>query len=113
MPTILNKSKSFIKNPEIFFPEESHINLYNTKKETMTRCPNCSYVLVVLGDSQRCKCAKCGRLFSRKVAESREFRTWNGKQREVDLHNLKIKKPKLTLGISQKVGVSKPREMQE
>lgn len=54
----------------------------------MARCPNCSYVLVSLGDSQRCKCAKCGRLFSRKASEDREFRTWNEKQRELDAETL-------------------------
>jgi hypothetical protein len=38
------------------------------------------------------KCAKCGRLFSQKFIEDKEFRDWNQRQRESDKEALKPKK---------------------
>ena len=54
------------------------------------RCPNCSYVLVLLSNRWKYKCSKCGRLFYQREAEDKTFRDWNKKQREMDKHNLII-----------------------
>lgn len=48
----------------------------------MPRCPNCSYILVLLEKRSKYKCAKCGRLFPQKEIENKEFREWNEEQRE-------------------------------
>lgn len=66
----------------------------------MPTCPNCSYKLVLLSNRRKYKCAKCSRLFLTKFIESKDFQIWNKKQKELDLHNLKLeiqqgKKPKL------------------
>ncbi len=51
----------------------------------------CSYPkLVLLSNRRKYKCAKCSRLFFQKEIEAKEFRTWNHKQKELDLHNLKL-----------------------
>ena len=54
-------------------------------------CPNCSYPkLVLLSNRRKYKCAKCSRLFFQKEIESKEFRIWNKKQKELDLHNFNL-----------------------
>ncbi|HLC31467.1 MAG TPA: hypothetical protein VJK51_02275 [Candidatus Nanoarchaeia archaeon] len=50
----------------------------------MPNCPNCSYPLVLIERRRKYKCAKCGKLFSQKDIESKEFKEWNKKQREND-----------------------------
>ena len=50
----------------------------------------CSFKLVLLPYRPRYKCAKCGRLFSQKEIENKSFRQWNEKERELDIHNLKL-----------------------
>lgn len=67
----------------------------------MSTCPNCYYKLVFLSNRLKYKCAKCSRLFLQKSVENKAFYQWNKKQRELDLHNLKLeiqqkKRPKLT-----------------
>ncbi|MFH1592728.1 MAG: hypothetical protein ABIB47_05165 [Candidatus Woesearchaeota archaeon] len=67
----------------------------------MPTCPNCSYVLVLLERRLKYKCAKCSRLFPQKQVEAISFRIWNQKQREIDLHTLKLeglkkKRPRLS-----------------
>lgn len=49
----------------------------------MPRCPKCSYILVLLEERCRYKCAKCGRLFLQKQIEDKEFREWNIEQRKL------------------------------
>lgn len=48
----------------------------------MPRCPNCSYILVLLEKRAKYKCAKCGKLFTQKEIDNKEFREYNKKQRE-------------------------------
>ena len=57
-------------------------------------CPKCSFALTEL--KHRYKCAKCCKVFLKKEVEDFNFRNWNKKQREVDRHNLKLKRPKLS-----------------
>jgi hypothetical protein len=71
----------------------------------MPKCPNCSYELVLLSSRLKYKCALCSKLYLQKEVENKTFRTWNQKQKELDLHNSKLhlkelkelaKTPKLT-----------------
>ena len=50
----------------------------------MPRCPNCNYILVLLENRCKYKCAKCSKLYSQKEIDNKEFREWNEKQRELD-----------------------------
>tara|TARA_Y100000310_G_scaffold345307_1_gene463586 strand:- start:16 stop:543 length:528 start_codon:yes stop_codon:yes gene_type:complete len=70
----------------------------------MPTCPNCGYELVLLA-RPKYKCALCSKLYPKKEIESRTFRIWNQKQKELDLHNSKLylkelkeltRKPKLS-----------------
>ena len=54
----------------------------------MPQCPNCGYELVLLDRRLKYKCALCSRLYYQKYIENREFREWNKRQRELDIHNL-------------------------
>lgn len=56
------------------------------------RCPNCSFVLVLLERRLKYKCSKCGKLFLKREIEDKTFRQWNVKQRELDEHNLKLER---------------------
>lgn len=60
----------------------------------MPRCPNCSYILVFLEKRCKYKCAKCGKLFSQKYIEDKEFKEWNQRQRILDKEALKQRKPR-------------------
>lgn len=46
------------------------------------RCPNCSYMLVLVKRESKYKCAKCDRIFSRMDIENKAFQDWNRKERE-------------------------------
>lgn len=48
----------------------------------MPRCPNCSYILVLLEKRGKYKCSKCGKLFLKKEIDDKDFREWNKQQRE-------------------------------
>ena len=50
----------------------------------MPRCPNCSYILVLLEYRGKYKCAKCGKLFLSKDIDNKEFREYNKNQRKND-----------------------------
>jgi len=50
------------------------------------RCPNCSYLLVLLEKRRRYKCAKCGKVYLRKEIEHKDFRERNISQRRLDRH---------------------------
>jgi transcription initiation factor TFIIIB Brf1 subunit/transcription initiation factor TFIIB len=50
----------------------------------MPRCPNCSYILVLLERRGKYKCAKCGKLYPQKQIDDKEFRGYNKRQREKD-----------------------------
>ncbi len=50
----------------------------------MPRCPNCQYILVLLTNRRKYKCAKCGRLFWQSIIDNKEFREWNKEQRKKD-----------------------------
>ena len=56
----------------------------------MPTCPNCGYELVLLSYRLKYKCALCSRLYLQQEVENRNFRIWNEKMRENDLHNLKL-----------------------
>ena len=43
----------------------------------MPRCPNCSYMLVLLEKRRKYKCAKCSKLFFQKEIDNRHFREQN------------------------------------
>ena len=55
----------------------------------MQTCPNCSYELVLL-PRNKYKCSLCSKLYLPKQVESYNFRNWNKKQKENDIHNLKL-----------------------
>ncbi|MAG45159.1 MAG: hypothetical protein CMH63_00095 [Nanoarchaeota archaeon] len=55
----------------------------------MQPCPNCGYELVLLSRGKY-KCSLCSKLYLPKKIESRTFKIWNQKQRELDLHNLNL-----------------------
>lgn len=50
----------------------------------MPKCPNCSYLLVLLEHRRKYKCAKCGRLFPQQEVDSNEFRELNKRERKKD-----------------------------
>lgn len=50
----------------------------------MPRCPNCSYILTLLEKRNKYKCAKCGKLFSKKEIDIKEFREWDKQQKKKD-----------------------------
>ncbi len=61
----------------------------------MPRCPNCSYMLVLLERRRKYKCAKCGNLYPQKDIELKDFKKWNLRQRISDKENIKKEsKPK-------------------
>ena len=49
----------------------------------MPRCPNpkCNYQLVLLESKGKYKCALCGKLYSQKEIDFKEFREFNEKER--------------------------------
>ncbi|MAG45666.1 MAG: hypothetical protein CMH63_02765 [Nanoarchaeota archaeon] len=55
----------------------------------MSNCQNCGYELVLLSRGKY-KCSLCSKLYLPKKVESRTFRIWNKKQRELDMHNLNL-----------------------
>tara|TARA_Y100000310_G_scaffold302836_1_gene340600 strand:- start:33 stop:611 length:579 start_codon:yes stop_codon:yes gene_type:complete len=55
----------------------------------MSTCQNCGYELVLLS-RRKYKCSLCSKLYFPKKIEYRTFRTWNQKQRELDIHNFKL-----------------------
>lgn len=63
------------------------------------RCPDCSYMLVLVKRESAYKCAKCDKVFSRLDIENRAFREWNKKEREKAKESLMkgIKRKKLIL----------------
>lgn len=62
----------------------------------MPICQKCGYELVLLSYKPKYKCSLCSRLYSKKQTESRTFRIWNQKQRELDIHNDRLEHKKLT-----------------
>jgi transcription initiation factor TFIIIB Brf1 subunit/transcription initiation factor TFIIB len=56
----------------------------------MPTCPNCGYELVLFSNRLKYKCALCSKLFSQRAIDNKTFKIWNKKQRENDLHNLKL-----------------------
>ncbi len=50
----------------------------------MPRCPNCSYILVLLEKRAKYKCSRCSRLYKQKLIEDKEFRELNKQQRDID-----------------------------
>ncbi len=52
-------------------------------------CPNCNYHLVFLPNRRKYKCSVCSNLFFQKEAESKAFRVWNTKQKELDLISIR------------------------
>lgn len=77
----------------------------------MTSCPNCSYKLVLLSNRMKYKCALCSRLYSQKYIENMVFREWNKRQKELDIHNLKLSiKPKPRLRLSEEERRLRSRE---
>jgi len=56
----------------------------NDSKTRMPRCPNCSYILVLLEHRRKYKCAKCGKLFPQKEIDDLEFQEWNKKERNTE-----------------------------
>lgn len=53
------------------------------------KCPNCNYHLVFLPNRRKYKCSICSKLLFQKEAETKAFREWNAKQKELDLIFLK------------------------
>ena len=58
----------------------------------MPTCQNCGYELVLLSSKPKYKCALCSRLYPQKEVETKAFREWNKKQRELDIYNLEFEK---------------------
>ena len=64
-------------------------------KKNLNKMPiyqNCSYELVLLSSRPKYKCALCSKLYPQKEVETKTFREWNKRQRENDIHNLKLEK---------------------
>lgn len=65
----------------------------------MPRCPNCSYILVLLEKRAKYKCAKCGKLFLQKEIDDKEFREYNKREKEKEKDdfqkNLKLRRKRL------------------
>jgi len=51
----------------------------------MTRCPNCSYKLVLLSFRPKYKCALCSKLYPKKEIEVKEFQEFNKRRRIEDI----------------------------
>lgn len=47
----------------------------------MAKCPNCNYTLALLEHRRKYKCAKCGKLFSQKDIDTKEFVEYNKQRR--------------------------------
>ncbi|MBU2639329.1 MAG: hypothetical protein KKG75_01330 [Nanoarchaeota archaeon] len=60
----------------------------------MPTCPNCGFELVLL-NRPKYKCSLCSKLYPQQQVESYNFRNWNKKQKENDLHNLKLEEKKM------------------
>ena len=60
----------------------------------MPTCPNCGYELVLLF-RPKYKCSLCSKLFPQKQIENCNFRNWNKKQKELDLHNLELEEKQI------------------
>ena len=54
----------------------------------MSRCPNCSYKLVLLSNRPKYKCALCSKLYTIKEIELKDFLEFNKNQRvsDIDFH---------------------------
>ena len=54
----------------------------------MSRCPNCSYKLVLLSNRPKYKCALCSKLYAIKEIELKDFLEFNKNQRvsDIELH---------------------------
>ena len=54
----------------------------------MSRCPNCSYKLVLLSNRPKYKCALCSKLYAIKEIELKDFLEFNKNQRvsDIDFH---------------------------
>ena len=76
----------------------------------MPRCPNCSYLLVLLEQRMKYKCAKCSRLWKQKFIEDKEFREWNRKQRNIDRESLQQRKPRLSEAEKKKRAMASARK---
>jgi len=50
----------------------------------MSRCPNCSYKLVLLSSRPKYKCALCSKLYPKKEIEVKEFQEFNKRRRIED-----------------------------
>jgi len=50
----------------------------------MSRCPNCSYKLVLLSSRPKYKCALCSKLYPKKEIEIKEFQEFNKRRRLED-----------------------------
>ncbi len=48
----------------------------------MPRCPNCNYELVLIPRRRKYKCPKCGKSFSQKEIELKEFQKFNKEERK-------------------------------
>jgi len=53
----------------------------------MSRCPNCSYELVLLSHRRKYKCALCSKLYPKKEIEATEFQEFNKRRRIEDFEN--------------------------
>ena len=80
----------------------------------MPRCPNCNYILVLLEHRQKYKCAKCGKLFSQKEIEDKEFVEWNKKRRKEDKEKIEqeLKQEKQNSKLSEEEKLAKNRQAQ-
>ena len=72
----------------------------------MSRCPNCSYKLVLLSSRPKYKCALCSKLYPKKEIEIKEFQEFNKRRRIEDAerfdkeykeHLARIKEIKMSL----------------
>ena len=76
----------------------------------MSRCPKCSYKLILLSNRPKYKCALCSKLYPEKEIELRDFLEWNKQQKTIEteqfiqeeLGKLMLKKKIEHLGHSEK-----------
>lgn len=51
----------------------------------MSRCPNCSYKLVLFSNRPKYKCALCSKLYPQKEIKLRDFLECNKKQKRIEI----------------------------
>jgi hypothetical protein len=80
------------------------------KISLIPRCPNCNYLLTLLENRCKYKCAKCSQLFSQRKIDDAEFRAWNKKRRQEEKEQIEKELQKLIKSSNKKLTKEELRE---